>query len=169
MLPLGFVNGTLFYSVLSIFVCNLILEVKNYLKLKYSPMTMFGEYSILWCQPLHMGISISTSSLSKAHDVQTTEAHNVLEHYMVWSSNKQVVFPTLKGLVIEWSVMQEWLAIYLRCQCTVHIWEMLQVHSYWFLDSYLCFLVQSTAQAEPAASYRWIWKIARRSSRLQEN
>lgn len=44
-------------------------------------MTMFGEYSILWCQPLHMGISISTSSLSKAHDVQTTEAHNVLEHY----------------------------------------------------------------------------------------
>lgn len=50
-------------------------------QLKYSPITMFGEYSTFWCQPLYLGISISNSSLSKAHKVQIYGAHNVLKHY----------------------------------------------------------------------------------------
>lgn len=80
-------------------------------------MTMFGEYSIFWCQLLYLGISISTSSLAKAHNVQIFEAHNVLKHNGMILKQACSIFNSerLGDRVI---VMQKCIAIYLVCLCT---------------------------------------------------
>ena len=80
-------------------------------------MTMFGEYSIFWCQLLYLGTSISTSSLAKAHNVQIFEAYNVLKHDgMILKQACSISNSEMLGDQVI--VMQKCIAIYLVCQCT---------------------------------------------------